>query len=124
MRKLRPALIVLCVFFLFPASSTAGPKGYCSPTGDYCQEVRGTEKRPIFILSTFALRGDIDVCVRTPAAEWTCKTFPLREGKLDQYVSKVRWYKHFPKAGPGNYRVSWRQGEDKIGKTMRFKIPK
>lgn len=124
MRKLGLALIVLSVLLAFPASSAAGPKGYCSPSGDYCQEIRGTEKRPIFILSTFALRGDVDVCVRTPAAEWTCKAFPLRKGKFDIYVSKVRWYKHFPSAGAGTYRVSWRQGYDKIGKTLRFKIPK
>jgi hypothetical protein len=113
----------LAILLIAPATAVAKTNGYCSPSGDICQQVRGTEKRPIFVLSTFSLRGDVTVTVRTPAGDSNSHDFPLRKGKYGIYTSKVRWYKHYPHAGSGTYKVSWKQGETKLGKTLSFKIP-
>jgi hypothetical protein len=120
MRKLVVSIVVACALMLAPTGSAAPVKKYCSPSGDFCQEVSGTKHRPVFLFDTFSLRGEIVVCVRAPSQSWSCKNFPLRERKQGVYTSKVNWHKHFPNEGPGKYRVNWQQDGQRIGKNLNF----
>lgn len=117
------SLAVVALLALSGPADAAAPASYCSPSGDFCQWVGGTKKRPIFFLRTFSLRGDIDVCVDPPSSDqWECHSFPLRRGKHGVFTSKVRWHKHFEDAGAGSYRVKWQQDDARIGRALSFRV--
>ena len=60
------------------------------------------------------------LCVTTPRSNRTCRRFPLRKDG-PAYGSTVRWSRHFPREGPGVYRVAWHAG-NQLGPKLTFRI--
>lgn len=117
-------LLVLSGLLLVVGSASAGDKtnGYCSPSGDFCQSVKGTGSKTTFYLGTFSFRGKIDICVKPPNVSSECHTFKLHKTGDGIYASTVRWSRHFDSHGKGKYRVSWYHGSDKLGQSLTFRI--
>jgi hypothetical protein len=38
------------------------------------------------------------------------------------YEIKVRWHQHYPKGGPGTYRVTFRVGGTRLGPVLAFRL--
>ncbi len=92
---------------LAPGTATAA-SGYCSPTGDYCYSTPLRGGAVQLVLGTFSFRGRVRVCVRSPAGgPRDCRTFRLRRADHGIYEIDVRWSAHFPRRGPGTYRVGF-----------------
>ncbi len=103
----------------------AAASSYCSPTGDYCYSatLRGGAVR--LGLSTFSFRGRLRVCVTPPAGgSRDCRTFRLRRTSDGIFQVDVKWSAHFPRHGPGTYRVSFAPattGGAKLGPGTTFR---
>jgi hypothetical protein len=97
---------------------------YCSPSGDLCFGVIDRSGAVYLELSTFARYfGRYRLCVRSPgAAADRCGSYPIRRrGRLSG--SSIKFARQFPNVGPGIYRVAWRLGADRLGPTLRFRLP-
>ena len=68
------ALIALAVILTLALATTAGAKpqsldSYCSPTGDFCQEVTLSKSGIVkFALTTFSFSGEYTICVKGSTA--------------------------------------------------------
>jgi hypothetical protein len=119
--------IAVCAFLLAvslglaTAASGAFRDKYCSPTGDFCTSAQRSGGAVKLRLATFSFSGRYRLCVTPTRAASTCKTFPLRR-RGGQWVSEVRWYKHFPTRGTGLYRVTWHHGGVRLGPPLTFAI--
>ena len=110
---------------VFATLATAAPAAanttYCSPTGDFCTSAARLKHVRYLRLSTFSLRGRVNICVRDPRNLRTCHSYPLRkDGPL--YTAAVRWKGHYPNPGPGTYRVSFVWGTTTIGPVLSFTL--
>lgn len=128
MRLVLPALAaaVLAAALAAPADAArARPlASYCSPSGDLCFGVIDRTGAVYLELSTFARYfGRYRLCVRSPgAAAERCGSYPIRHrGRL--WGSSIKFARQFPNVGPGIYRVTWRLGADRLGPTLRFRLP-
>ena len=96
---------------------------YCSPSGDVCYGVVNRSGAVYFELTTFAryfLRYRL--CVRPPTGAVRCRTFAMRPAGRN-WASVVRFARSFRAAGPGLYRATWRLGSNRLGPTLRFRLP-
>jgi hypothetical protein len=124
-KRLAVLVLLIAASMLVPAgTASAGDKtnGYCSPSGDFCQSVKGAQSKTSFYLGTFSFRGKIDVCVKPPNVSSECHSFKLHKSSHGIYTSTVRWSRHYDSHGKGKYRVSWYQGSDKLGQSLTFRI--
>ncbi len=98
------------------------PNSFCSQTGDFCQST--TKNRNgvrILQFRSFAHRGKVNVCVKTPTDTRTCVKDRFRDGNDDSvFVTRLRWSTNFPNEGPGAYTVDWRQNGSRTGKRLGF----
>ncbi len=119
--RIAVCVLVLTSLVLAAAASGALRDRYCSPTGDYCTSAERSGGAVKLRLSTFSFSGRYRLCVKPTARAQTCKSFPLlRRG--DQWVSAVRWYKHFPNRGTGLYTVTWHYGGVRLGPPLTFAV--
>lgn len=94
---------------------------YCSPTGDFCQDIVRARKTGAikFRLVSFAFSGPYEVCVKGPDGK------ACRDGRLENsngsFADSISWQKEFP-IGPGGYKVVWKLGGEKIGRTLQFGV--
>ena len=103
----------------------AAASSYCSPTGDYCYSARVRKGAVRLVLGTFSFRGQVRVCVTPPdGGTPDCKAFRLAKSKNGIYEVDVKWSAHFPRHGPGTYRVSFAPattGGAKLGPGATFR---
>jgi hypothetical protein len=117
-------LLLAAAISLGPAATAPRSiASHCSPSGDLCYAVVDRSGAVHLELTTFAgyfLRYRL--CVKPPLRAATCRSFPMRP-RGEQWASSVRWYRNFPAAGPGVYRVTWKLGERPLGPALRFRLP-
>jgi hypothetical protein len=122
MRRLALLSVVSAVLLAGLPAAAQARSGYCSPTGDYCTQVKKRSGVWRITLQTFAFRGRVRTCVTTPAGERTCRRFRLRAipaaGGL--YGFDARWSRHFPDRGAGTYRVRFTYGGSTLGPRLTF----
>jgi hypothetical protein len=121
MSTLRTSLAALVLFAVL-AAPAAARTAYCSPSGDLCYRAKDTgaaTKLRITLAAHVFTRYRL--CVTPPGHAGTCKSFRVRKTSHGLYDSTVRWSKHFPSAGPGTYKASWRQGGFALGPSVKFK---
>jgi hypothetical protein len=104
------------------AGSAAALSGYCSRTGDYCTSSARQGGAVFLQLRTFSFRGQVRICVTSPALRRVCRSFPLRAKRDGVYEAKVRWHRHYPNAGPGRYRVAFFTGRTRLGPLLDFRL--
>ena len=117
-------LLLALVWSLGPAAPAPRTvASYCSPTGDVCYGAIDRSGAVYLELTTFAKYfGRYRLCVRPASRGETCRSFPVRR-RGQQWGSSVRWYRNFPAAGPGVYRVTWKLGTRPLGPALRFRLP-
>ena len=113
LRRILPALVLLAL--VLPASANAA-SSFCSPTGDFCYSAKKRDGVVRLGLGTFSFRGTVDVCVTAPDKTRSCKPFRLLE-RRGFYEIDARWSAHFPRKGPGTYRVTFAARQ--VGTTFR-----
>lgn len=119
------ALTALALAFTLAVAGSAAAKpqqidGYCSPTGDFCQEITLNKKGVVkFGLQTFAFSGEYTICVKGPSGK-DCEDFRL-ESRNGAYSDKVNWQRNFPDDF-GVYKVVWKLQGVKIGKALDFVV--
>jgi hypothetical protein len=122
-----PVRVAVCLLVLAAALLTAAAASgayrdkYCSPTGDYCTSAERSAGAVRLRLATFSFSGRYKLCVKPTSRARTCKTFPLVR-RSGQWVSSVRWYRHFPNAGTGLYTVTWFYGGTRLGPPLTFAV--
>jgi hypothetical protein len=122
----RPLLAALaagaaaCAFGV--GAAPAGAKSvYCSPTGDYCYSAADERGVVRIRLSTFSFQEPVEVCVSHRKGR-ECRSFTPRKSKHGLFTFAVRWSRHFPNHGPGNYRVRFRlPGASAFGDPLTFR---
>ena len=119
MRLLFVAAAVLTALAVSSAASAAS--SYCSPTGDYCTSTTRVTGTVLLRLTTFSFQGPIRICVTAPTRRRVCKTFRLAK-RGATWRTSVRWYRNFPNAGPGRYRVGFFIGPTRLGPLLDFVI--
>jgi hypothetical protein len=123
-RRLSLLLVVAAAGYA-AAGAGAAPKtlgSYCSSSGDVCYGIVRSGGTVYLRITTFARYfSRYRLCVRSPGGGLACRTFPIRPaGSL--FGSRVVWYAHFPRRGPGRYKVTWRLGERRLGPPLTFRI--
>ena len=121
--RLALVLAAAVAMTLVPSAAQADHRDndYCSPSGDYCTEVRKNDGVRLRI-GSLAFGGRYRLCVTTPDDDRTCKEFFMRENDEGFNADSVRWARHFPTEGPGAYRVSWHKFGDRLGPVLGFHI--
>jgi hypothetical protein len=114
------AIVFAALVFAAGASGAMRDK-YCSPTGDYCTSAQRSGGAVKLKLSTFSFSGRYRLCVKPTRRAQTCKSFPLRR-RGEQWISEVRWYRHFPNLGTGLYTVTWHYGGVRLGPPLTFVV--
>jgi hypothetical protein len=98
-------------------------KSYCSTTGDVCYGVFRTSGKYQFRLTLAAKYfARYRICVVPLGEKKTCKSFPVKKTGA-QFGGTVIWEKNFPGRGPRVYKVTWLQGTQRLGPTLRFNLP-
>jgi len=92
---------------------------YCSPTGDYCQQVYRRDGDVILELRAAADYGFDEVCVSKSTT--VCRSIKPRPNSDGVYISRVNWDKRFPNQGKGTYRVRWRINGSRVGAVLSFR---
>ena len=118
------ATIAAVVAAALPASPVAtSPSQYCSRSGDVCFGIHRAQGGGIvFRIDTFERYfARYRLCVRPPKGAASCRTFSIR-ARSGIFGSSVRWARNFPRRGPGIYRVTWRQGAQRLGPTLSFPV--
>ena len=120
--------VAVSVLLVTGGASAAPPRAaavasYCSPSGDLCFGVINRSGAVYLELTTFARYfGRYRLCARPPAAAERCGSFPIRrQGRL--WGSSVRYGRQFTVGAPGVYHVTWRLGAQRLGPTLRFRLP-
>jgi hypothetical protein len=126
------ALTAAVIAAVAPATATAAaPKrtlaSYCSPSGDLCYGVLDRSGAVYLEITTFARYFErYRLCVKPPGtgptARERCGSYPIRR-KGPVWGGQVKFGRNFPNVGPGVYRVTWRLGTQRLGPTLRFRLP-
>jgi hypothetical protein len=117
-------LLVAAVSALAPAAPAPRTiASHCSPSGDVCYAVIDRSGAVHLEISTFAQYfRRYRLCVKPPTGAETCRSFPMRLQE-EHSISRVVWYRNFPRRGPGVYRVTWKLGSNPLGPALRFRLP-
>jgi|SRR5829696_7256644 len=121
MRIALPLVAAAVALVLAAGAQSAYRDRYCSPTGDYCTSATRSGGAVKLRLATFSFPGRYKLCVKPSAGARTCKTFSLTR-RSGQWVSEVRWYRHFPNRGTGIYTVTWFYGGTRLGPPLSFAV--
>lgn len=108
-----------------PASSADQKRiaSYCSTSGDVCYGIFDERGSIRFRLTTFARYfSRYRICVRPLAQARKCKSFPVKKVGRN-YGGTVIWSRNFPSAGPKEYQVTWKLGAQRLGPTLKFRLP-
>lgn len=121
-----PALAVLAAASVaaeLAAPSPAAATGYCSPSGDQCYSAKKIRGQVRLQYGTFSFRGKLRTCVQAPGGQNDCRTFTLRVRKGVSSID-VRWSRHFPRRGPGTYRVRFAgvSAGNQLGRAVTFRL--
>ena len=92
---------------------------FCSPSGDYCQQVYKRGGDTILEIRAFADYGFDEVCVAKQTM--VCRSIRLRRSSDGIYISRVNWDKRFPNHGKGTYRVRWLIDGSRVGAVLTFR---
>ncbi len=124
MKPLRWTALSLALLGVLTPGSARAASSYCSSSGDVCYSAKKRDGAVRLGLGTFALRGTVDVCVRAPDATRKCVGFRLRERARGIFEIDARWSAHFPRKGPGTYRVTFvpRGIDTAIGPPVTFAL--
>ncbi len=119
------ALGAVALFSLTPAAGARPTQldDYCSPSGDYCQEITLSKNGKVkFNLFSFtpAVIGPYELCVKGPSGK-ECKEFELEQTDPGVYSDKVSWQKEFP-SDVGHYKVKWKYGGARLGEKLEFQV--
>jgi len=105
------------------APSPALATGYCSPSGDQCYSAKKVNGQVRLQYGTFSFRGKLRTCVQAPGGQNDCRIFTLRVRKGVSSID-VRWSSHFPRRGPGTYRVRFAGVGvgNQLGRAVTFRV--
>jgi hypothetical protein len=103
------------------APDAAAASAYCSPSGDVCYSA-GRHGGAIYLRLRIAAGyfTRYRLCIEDPDGDEVCRRFRMRRVRYG-YYSRVRWSAHFPRRGPGVYRVGWDWGYGR-GERLSFRI--
>ena len=129
-------LMVLGVLSVAITTAAAGPTAprpktiasYCSPSGDVCFGVFNRSGVVRLEISTAAhYFSRYTLCVRPSgtgaAGALRCGVFPVFRRGGSTWGSSVRLARQFPPGESGVYRVTWKLGSQRLGPTLRFRLP-
>lgn len=106
-----------------PAGAHHRPNLYCSESGDLCQSTRKVDgKRKLGLLLAARYFRTFELCVLNPDGFRYCVPLRVRDHGDGTFGRDVRWRRYFPAGGPGPYTVSWRVGDQRIGRRLGFHI--
>jgi hypothetical protein len=116
---MRRALItygLVAALLALAAAPAQARRTYCDPNGDYCLGMFKVAKRIYLGIDTYALRGNVRLCITSPDGKRKCLVFKLRRDAKNKhlYKSHVKWSDHFPHGQRGLYRVVWHYGSTKL----------
>jgi hypothetical protein len=99
-------------------------KSYCSPSGDVCYGILKNDALVYRFRLTLAAKyfSRYRICVLPLGQTATCRSFPVRKTGAG-WGGTVIWQRHYPVRGPRGYRVTWRQGERRLGPSLTFYLP-
>ena len=120
MRRLFSLPAVVCLLVLASAPAAQAASSYCSPSGDYCTQVKKKDGRVYLRLGTFSFRGWVRVCVRDPRGRRVCRASRLRS-RRGLYRSSILWNRRYPGGGRGVYRVRWYWEGNRLGPALTFR---
>jgi hypothetical protein len=119
----RPALALALLAALVAAPTAGARERFCSPSGDYCTSTARINGAVFLRVGTFSFRGRVRICVTDPRSRRTCRSWPLRETRAGSFwEAKVRWFRNYPSAGPGRYRVRFLLGTTRLGPDLDFRV--
>jgi hypothetical protein len=123
----RTILLLLSVGLVAVAPGAAADqtrvKSYCSESGDVCYGVfrnAGLYRFRRTLAAKYFAR--YRVCVRPLGEAALCKSFPVRKTGAS-WGGTVVWQRNYPVRGPRGYRVTWRQGNHRLGPPLTFYLP-
>lgn len=89
---------------------------YCSPSGDICYGILRKGETVRFRLTAFGgYFKTVDFCVKKAGSRaWVCRERPLKQGKNDIYVAKIRWQGNYPTNGDAKRVVRFMKGSPKL----------
>lgn len=114
------ATAVLALVVFIPPSAEARTR-YCTHNGTMCQTVDKSARSVVFRWQTFHHRGGYELCVGPRGGGVTCVTRDLHRVFANIYRGNVRFKSSFRHRRSGPYTVSWYQGGERIGRTLRFR---
>jgi hypothetical protein len=95
---------------------------YCSTSGDVCYGIfKAGEAHNLRLTLAARYFSRYRICVKPLNRAATCKSFPVKKTGA-QWGGKVSWQRNFPHA-QGRYRVTWRQGTNRLGPPLSFTLP-
>ena len=113
--------VAACLLILAATPAAQARSSYCSPSGDYCIQVKKKDGRIYLRIGTFSFTGRVRVCVRAPGDRRVCRKSRLRKrGGL--YRSSIRWNRRYPNGGRGIYRVRWYWQGNRLGPALTFRL--
>jgi hypothetical protein len=125
MRKLgmcAVAALAVCAAAVPAASGSSERRvtldSYCSPTGDYCLEIKAKGNKVKLKIASLAFSGEYKLCVKGPETK-KCGDF-LLEPDGSGWSDTVNFNGVFGYEGEGIYKVVWKLGGQKLGKTLGF----
>lgn len=122
MRRLAAVLVTLLALAAGRAEAATVPVStYCSPSGDLCFGIfRKNGAVHLDLTTVERYFGRYTLCVAPPAGARTCRSFPIRRARAG-WASSVRWYRNFPRRGPGRYVVTWKLAAP-LGPSRSFRL--
>ena len=109
------AAVAVALTYTVVAGANHEPQAKCSRSGDTCASAR-ENNRAIHVLSisSFGLRGRIDVCSRRVGGTQKCIERRMKQDVGDIHTSRVRWEPNFL-SRRGAYVITWEKRGDRVG---------
>ena len=103
------------------SETASGGSGYCSPSGDVCYAVDGTDRPVLRITTVERYFPQYRLCVEPAGGDETCESFPIRK-RGSSYGSSIPLHRVAPNAASGRYRATWRLGTRRLGPSLSFLV--
>jgi hypothetical protein len=93
---------------------------FCSETGDYCLAIKSKGNKVKLQIASVAFSGEYKLCVKGPETK-KCGKFSLSQDGTG-WSDSVNWNRVFGYEGDGAYKVVWKLGGQKLGRTLAFQF--
>ncbi|MDQ3876981.1 MAG: hypothetical protein M3290_01335 [Actinomycetota bacterium] len=105
-----------------PAHARPRSSSYCSTDREVCQSVgKVSGVRWLQIRTAGMYFARYRLCVTAPDHSRSCHRFRMFETRTGGFASSIRWRRHFPTKGSGEYSVTWKlMSGNRIGRRLNF----